>query len=353
MIVLRKYLFEMDSDAFGHLKVRRLTAGAISDLLKRLPNYQKSPGREVTISGASVLCIDTNGNTIDGSKLSDQELLTFSEQFLATYPRVTMVDDAPVSNIVRQENEDSVDYCGRVIADEIRSHQDQMAAIVEKSGALTAVKELNKISDMFKENTKLAAFSKMMGASDSLRSAMMDVERFSASNLRRMAGIHDAERLGRNIYEDMVKSQASMAQIQPKYERINIPMPPPNPVYETNAKLEDLTDQVEVFTGSLTEHLTASAVALKGVAEQIEKGSRSTNRQNNIMIGLAAVSVIIAIIATYFGYLGYTMGIAANAKSRPPAVVAPMEKKSRPVAPKKAKKEAKEPHSTSSSSQVK
>jgi len=346
MIVFREYLFEMDSNAFGRLRVRRLTIGAINELLKRLPDYKKRPGRDMTLNTASVLCIDSNGKTVDGTQLTDQELTTFSDQFLAAYPRITKVDDVPVNNISRQENENSIDYCGRVIADEISSYHDRLAAVIDKSGAISAFKELNKITDMFRENAKLSSFSKIMSASDSLRSAMMDVERFSASNLRKMAGIHDLERESRGIYEDMSKQQASIAYIKSMNNPIEIPKLPPNPIYETNEKIETLTEQVEVFTGTLTEHLAASAVALKGVAEQIEKGSHSTNRQNNIMITLTVISLFIAVIATCFGYLGYTMGKSAKEeKMQPSAVVVPPVEKSQTVPPKKTKRETKQPNS--------
>jgi len=310
MLIIREYLFEMDSIKFGRLRVRNLAIGPIDKLVKMLPAYKKRSGREVTITSASVLCVDDKDNAIDGSQLSEQELMAFAEQFITTYPRFMKVNGAAINKISRQEGESSVDYCGRVIANEIRSYDEQMAKMIEKSGAISAIKELNKISDMFKENANLSVFSGLKSATDNIRSAVQDVERFSAVNTAKMAEFYDIEKQT-------------------------------NPVHKTNEKLEDLTEQVAVFTGTLTDHLTASAVALKDVAEQIEKGSQSTSRQNSIMIGLAVIAVFIAIVAAYFGYLGYTMGKSASEKTQSTSVVAPADVKPRLVPPAKTTKEIK------------
>lgn len=353
MLAIRKYLFEMDSIKFGRLKVRNLAIGPMNELLKRLPDYQKRSGREVTIISSSVLCADDKDNAVDGSQLSDQELTAFAEQFIATYPRLTKVNGVAINKISRQEGESSVDYCGRVIADEILSYYERMVTVMEKSGVISAFKELNKITDMFKEKANLSVFSGLKSAADNIRSAVEDVERFSAVNMSKMAGFYEIEKQNKHMYDAIIKPPAMTVQVKPYIEHMKIPMPAPNPVYKTNEKLEDLAEQVEVFTGTLTEHLTASAVALKDVAEQIEKGSQSTNRQNNIMIGLAALSVFIAIVATYFGYRGYTMGKSASEKMQPTSVVAPADVKPRLVPPTKTTKEIKAQHITPDTKQRK
>jgi len=323
-----KYLYEMETGKFGSVRVRNLSIGAITEIAKRLPNYKERPGRDITVASASVLCVGDEDKSIDGAQFTDAELAEFAEKFLEARPRLTINDGESIAILPRNEGESSIDYFGRVITADMSSFHNRMLDVVEKSGVISAFKELNKLSDMVKQSSSLSAFAGLKSATDSIRSALQDVERFSFLNSPAMKAAIEIEKQNKLMRQSLEERTAVLGQVEPIFERMEIPTLPPNPIYKTNKKLEDLTEHVGAFTGALMEHLTASAVALKDVAEQIEKGSKSTTKQNNIIIGLAVVSLIVAILAARMGYLGYSMGKSASEKNTVlPAVVAPVKVK--------------------------
>lgn len=326
VLKLSKYLFEMDTRKFGRVRVKHFSVKAINEIIKMLPDYKDRPGRDVTVASTSMLCVGGEGNPIDGAQLMDAELEEFAEKFLEARPRLT-VNDKAILELPRNEGEGHLDYCGRVIAADISSFHDRMADVVERSGVISAVKELNRLSDMVKQSSSLSAFSGLQTAADGIKSALQDVKQFSLLNSPTIKAFQEMD----EQRQAFVEPSGISVQAKPFFERVEIPILPPNPIHKTNQKLENLTEQMEVFTGALAEHLSASAFALKDVAEQIEKGSKSTSRQNNIMIGLAVIAVIVSIVAAYLGYLGYTMAKSVSEKNTPPAVVLPLEAKPHPV----------------------
>ncbi|HBG34440.1 MAG TPA: hypothetical protein DDX01_03660 [Holosporales bacterium] len=70
---------------------------------------------------------------------------------------------------------------------------------------------------------------------------------------------------------------------------------PPNPIHKTNEKLDELNERMDSFTDTLAGHLEASAVAIQGIASEIKTGSTGTSKQNWWAIGIAALSLVVAI----------------------------------------------------------
>ncbi len=322
-MIIREYMFEMNTDKYGRVRVKRITLGAMREIIKRLPNYKTRSGYDVTLTCASVLCIDDQDKFIDAAQFSDMELEEFAEKLLANRIRVKSVNGVPVNELPRKEGESSVEYCGRVIADEIGSYHDQMTSFVEKSGLLSAANEMNRLSDIVRQSTNLSKFTGLTSAAESIRLALNDIGQISALETSAMKIYKDMEAQRKLLNQSIENVNAAGIQIPPSYEDLRIPTPPPNPIYDTNKKIEVLAAQVEIFTGTLTGHLTASAVALRDVAEHIEKGAASTKQQNNIMILLAALAIIVPLLTSYIGY-----SIGKSSKERnvaAPTVVAPMK----------------------------
>ncbi len=349
MLIIREYIFEMNADKYGRVRVKRITSGAMREIIKRLPNYKMRTGYDVTLTCASVLCIDDQDKFIHAAQLSDMELEEFAEKLLANRIRVKSVNGVPVNELPRKEGESSVEYCGRVIVDEIGSYHDQMTSFVEKSGFLSAANEINRLSDIVRQSTNLSKFIGLTSAAENIRSALNDIGQISALETSAMKMYKEMEAQRKLVSQAIGNVKPQEFKSSPHYEDLRILTPLPNPIYDTNKKIEVLAAQVEIFTGTLTGHLTASAVALRDVAEHIEKGAESTRRQNYIMILLAVLAIIVPLITSYVGY-----SIGKSTKERnvaAPTVVAPMEAKPKSALKTKGPQLTKTPKNRSSKEQ--
>lgn len=317
MLIIPEYLFEMETGRFGRIRVRDLSVGAVTEIRKRVPDYNKRPRKDITVASASVLCLDDENRPIDGTQLSEAELAEFAEKLLETIPRVVIVNDKLIDESPRKEKENSVDYCGRAIADEISSFHNQISRLVEKPVVISAIKELDMLTDKIRQSANLSKYYGLTSAADNMRSALKDMERvsmidsplvkefremeaqrnlahkflkdskldsatmkicnemgaqrklahevlegskFDSTAMKICSEMEEQRKLEHNARGD---SGAASMRFKSSFEPMKIPMPPPNPVYKTNEKLDDLTEQVEIFTGALPKHLAASVSALK------------------------------------------------------------------------------------------
>lgn len=331
MLIIPEYDFEMMTDKYGRVRVKGLTPVTIKEIIKRIPDFKTRPGYDVTITCASVLCIDDQDKPIDATHLSDVELLEFAEKYLGNRVMVVDENDRPVNELPRREGDGSVEYCGRVIADEIGSYEDRFKRFVETSGFLNASKEINKLLDIVGRSENLSRYAGFTSAAENIRLALADVSRISEFETSAMKMHREADA----IYK--LANQGTY--YMPSREALKVPIPPLNPIYETNRKIEVLAEQAEIFTGTLTEHLSASAVALRNVAEHIEAGAKSSRRQNNVMILLAILAIVVPFIT-------YVLGKSVNEKTiKAPVVVTPMDLKPKSTSKSKGQQTIKQPKS--------
>ncbi len=312
--------FEMETEKFGTIKVKRLSVGDISEIVKRLHDFNNRTGREIALAAISIIS-KADESKIDVSQLSEPELTELADQYLASTSIITDNEGNPIVSVKREEGESSTDYLGRVIAAEIKNFHDSMVKVVDRSGILKASKQIGALESIVDKSSALSAFKGIHAATDTLRSALNDVERFKMFETPAMQTIRDLQKQ-RELYDSVVPSYVRDAQkmqnmmqdyaaplwqdetsnssavfrAQPipriKVEDFQLP---PNPIHETNEKLSDLNQRMDAFTETLAEHLEASAVALQEVASEIKTGSKGTSKQNWWAIGIAALSLVVAI----------------------------------------------------------
>lgn len=317
--------FELQTEMFGTVKVKIISVGAIQKIIKSMPDYKDRPGREVALACISIIAEREDETKVDGTQLTEPELTELADRYLESNPQITDSEGKPVVAVKRAEGESSIDYMGRVIAYEITSLNDSMAKVVDRSGIMKASKEINTLSSLLKDNTALASIKGIHTATDSLRFALKDVERFKALESPAMQifkdlnkqqelldsvfpkYVQDAQKMqgvikdypASHLHEEMITSSAAFRpQPVPKIDMEAFKMPP-NPVHKTNEKLDDLNERMDAFTETLAGHLEASAVAVQEIASEIKAGSKGTSKQNWWAIGIAAISLIVA-VASFF-----------------------------------------------------
>jgi len=349
MLIIPEYPFEMETSKFGRIRVRALSFGEVREIRKRIPDYSTRHGKDILVASASVLCHDDEKRPIDGTQLSDAELTEFAEKLLETIPMVAIAEDKPIDELARNEKDNSIDYCGRAIADEINNVHNQFSRFEERPVVNSAIKELDMLTDKVRQSANLSRYYGLTSAADNMRSALNDMGYLSMFDSPRLK--EKAEMEGLLAHKASRGSIAETVRLDPAFEPMKILTLPPNPIHKTNEKLDDLAEQVEIFTRALPKHLAASVSALKDVAEQIEAGSKSTAKQNIIMIVLTVISTLAAIIST----IGYTMGKAATERNLSvPVLAAPTSAKQQIVPAAKGSSAAKssQPHSAKSQSKV-
>lgn len=339
----------MDTEHYGNVRTTFMTFGAMSKLLKKIPDYKVRSGREICIASASVLCFSCDDSSIDGEHLTDLELSVFAEKYIENYPMLLEEKGSPV-DLPRNDGENSIDFFGRVLVAYINRSNASMVRVVDRSGIVSAVTEANKFSGVLKENSALSALSGLNSATDSLRSALNDVERFKWVNNPAMKALEEVasqnklfESLtSKSILEENQRHREMLGisipdsdpfRLNPHYEIPQMPIMPPNPIHKTNEKLEDLNERMEAFAEDLAGHLKASAVALQDVAVQIEKGSKGTSTQNKIAIFVAALSLFVAVVSFFKD--SFKQSPPPAPEQKPPSVAAaPVSQIQAPLAQK-------------------
>lgn len=294
------YISEVETASCGVVKVRFLSFGAIEKIVKIMPDIENCQPRKVFLAAVPYLFETDDKNPIEATKLTEDDLEKIAAAYLAARPTIHDSEGNPVYAVTQKESESSVDCMGRVLIDEITRSNKHMKDIFDRSGIDKTFKEFNRLSDIVKESASIKAFTGLNSASESLRSAMADVERFTAMTSPAMKVFKEMEERDRllksavsSIPEWAVQPQA-ITVAQPVMRNYEIPKMPPNPIHTTNEHLEDLKEDLETFTSELTEHITKSAVAMQDVARQIETSSGSSSKIAKWSLAIAILSLFVS-----------------------------------------------------------
>lgn len=319
--------FEMKTEKFGTIKVKNMSVGAISELVKKLPDYKDRSGREIAFACIPIISELEDETQIDASQLSEPELNELADKYLAntSTPNKTDSEENPIMKVNREECESSINYMGRVIAAEITDFNDSMIKVLDRSGILNASRQIDTLASMVDKTSALSSIKGLHTATDKLRSALQNVERFKIYESPAMQTIKELQKQG-ELYESVVPSYVrdvqkmhdvmkdftlphwreelinSSAEIRPQpVPRIKVEefMLPPNPIHKTNEKLNELNERMDAFTETLAGHLEASAIAIQEVASEIKTGSKGTSKQNWWVIGIAALSLVVAVVGFF------------------------------------------------------
>jgi hypothetical protein len=326
---LPKFLFDMDTNTFGKIKVRRLSMGAFSEIIKKMPNYKECSGQDISVICASVLCMLDDEKYIDGSKLTETELINFVEMFLNACPELLNEEDKAV-DLPRNESETSIDYFGKVMVAYFDRWNTTMTSIVERSGVVGSVQrlkeEMNRAASFMKVPGSSPALASVMTSTEGIRSALESVQRFSMLNSPAAKMIEEMnyqkkildDAFPYRALQEVMRQSAPLATVDPHSIRVvspleKYPIPAIN-VTPIGAHFADLKEQMKEDVVKSVGHLKEVVDATKEVVSTLQTGSQSTSRQNKIMIGIAIIALLVSIFGAYMGYLGYKMGKAALEK---------------------------------------
>ncbi|MDR3631542.1 MAG: hypothetical protein P4L42_14565 [Desulfocapsaceae bacterium] len=305
--------FELQTEKFGTVKVNEMSVGAIEKFIKRMPDYKYRPGREVALACISIIIELENETKVNVTQLTELELTEYADKYLEIYSQINNSEGESILAVERAEGEAALDYMGRVIVYEIINFNDSIVNALDQLGIMKASKEIDSLSSLLKDDPALLTIKGIHNAKDSLYCALKDIESFQdfenpamqkIKHLQKQqelydrvfpSYIRDAQKMQSAIKydpelcwrEEMIKGSTAF-----KPQELKIP---PNPIHKTNKKLDDLDERMDAFTKALAGHLEASAIAVQEIASEIKVGSTGTSKQNWLAIGIAALSLFVAV----------------------------------------------------------